>query len=390
MYPLKTTLLGLSDNETSELRRLLENIPAEIVTVGKVSDLPRLANLGTESARAFLIRVKNSDDLEVLRRLNRTLPGSPILALMNGDSDVAAVLHTLRAGAAQVVFFPLQPADLRSALETLALQFGYDSGIGGVVAIAGVTEGCGATSLGINLAYDVATIRKRDCILAEIPVHIGRLALALDIEPKLSIHDLLAGGDVLDVAAVNPFLIKATGSLRVLPAPTAAIHTAPIGCDRIIELIDQLQRMADVVLLDLPATFDDTYFRILERADRILLVGEQTIPSIHDMKLVRDTLRERGCMASMTTVVNKFDPKEPVLSKKRISEQLGVQDLYVVALDSKNYRRAQNEGASLHRGAPRCAALRDIRAIVDGLIGQPEPPAAASARRGWLANLFAL
>ncbi len=154
-----------------------------------------------------------------MSRLNQLFMGKPIVTLLNEDSDVSAVLHIQRAGAAQVLLLPFQPGQLRAALDTVARQFGCPTTSSKVIAVLGASEGCGATTLAINLSDAIANEHHKSCILVELSLRLGRLGSYLNIEPMVTISDLLAGDSALEVNAVNLALVRVTDRFQVMAGP---------------------------------------------------------------------------------------------------------------------------------------------------------------------------
>ena len=78
-----------------------------------------------------------------------------------------------RAGAAQVVQLPLDRNDFHSALIMIAAQFGRTSLDRHVFAVTGATGGCGATTIAVNLAAEIANQIGQSTILAEMTLQMA-------------------------------------------------------------------------------------------------------------------------------------------------------------------------------------------------------------------------
>ena len=59
-------------------------------------------------------------------------------------------------------------------------------------------------------------------------------------------------------------------------------------------VVDTLKLIADVVVLDVPCTYDDIYFETLAAANQAILIGEQKLPSIRALKMVREAIGRPG------------------------------------------------------------------------------------------------
>lgn len=387
MYPLKAILIGCNEHETGLLRHELSNLVVDIEDrFAALDDIMKQRQAISELPCFFLVRVNSGEDLNTIQVLLRAFKGKPVLALMNTDRDQSAVLRTFAAGAAQAILLPLKPSELRVALETLALQFGYDTGAARVIAVSSVTGGCGATTLAINLAWEVATVYEKDCILVELSAHLGRLALNLDLKPKVSTYDVLTQSGPLDIENVKWGLIKLMERLQVLAGPWKLPARVPVAAERFHQLIEQLRQLASVVVVDVPSSFDEVYWDTLQQADNVLLVGEQSVPSIHDLAVVREALDQPGRRGEYSFVINKYDSSERTFGLARLRELLPASVLHTVALDVKAFRACLNNGTVLRNEVPNSRALQDIDALARTLVAPNQT--FQRQHTGWLPKLL--
>lgn len=373
MYPLKIVLVGCREADQLDLRHELAEQGA-VVQAQFPDAKAAIAGLFPphESKRLFIYQI-TTDDLRQLERLNDSFVGRPILALVSSATDTRLVLRAMRAGAAQVVALPIQPEDLRSALDRIARQFGYPSSESKVIAVTGVSEGCGATTIAINLAAEVAQSFKVPCILAELSLRLGRLAVYLDLEPRVTTRDLLTDMDRLDIDVVRQALIPASENLRVLAGPHKGIATEPTTPQNVIRVIDYLRRLAPVVVLDMPYTFDELYFKIISIADEVVLVGQQNVPSVQALKTVRDTL-QKSEGTTIYPVINRYNNRLNDFTAKHIQDLLQIPKVFTIANDHSSVTMAENEGRTLRQRSPGSRTLVNIDELVAALLGVPEMP----------------
>jgi pilus assembly protein CpaE len=376
VYPFQVVVVGGGEDILPDVRRELCNrfatLEAEFPDVaGAVARLP----LDPADKRLFIIRLASPQDLPQLRRLSSTYPGQPVVALMDGATDNRALIQAMRAGAAQVVLVPLRPDDFQGALESVALQFGHPAGESRVVAVSGVTEGSGATTVAINLAYQIAHIRQARCILAELSLRMGRLGTYLDIDPRFTTQDLLADADRLDLHMVEQALTPFGEHPHVLAGPRERLQPLAPPAPAVLRLVEYSRRLAGVVVLDMPYTFDELYFQALAAADQVVLVGEQAVPSLHDLELVRETLRLDYGIRATYPVINRYDPRKPNLQVSRLAEVLHAPHLLTIANDNAAVSAALDNGRPLQLQAPNSPALRDIDALARLPLGVANPAA---------------
>jgi pilus assembly protein CpaE len=364
MFPLEVVVVGVRDDVLPHLRRELSNLAVRVV--GEFSDAGEAIaafGLSNQEMRMFIQYVHGPEGMEQLKRLARTYASRPVLALMDGTNDVSTVTAAMRAGALQIVTLPLSAEDLRAAMDCLALHFAYSGETSRVIAVAGVTGGSGATTLAINLAHEIAAQHRRHTILAELSLQMGMLAPYLDVSPKFTTHDLLAEMERVDVYVVQQVLTKVAENFDVLAGPHSDIERLQISAQDVIRLVEYTKQLADVVVLDVPCTLDSLYFETLAAANQIVLVGEQKIPSVRNLQMVRSTLQRDYSVKMQYVVINRYDSRIQEFSEKQLSQILNVPKLVTIANDYASVISAVNHGRLLRLEAPNSRVVRDIAAL---------------------------
>jgi pilus assembly protein CpaE len=376
MYPLRAILVGHPEAEAAAIRGALANLA--VIVDAEFTDADQVIHNRdslVQSKYLFVARVNAASDLLQIRRLLRAFPGNPILALLNQDSDLQGLLTTQRAGAIQIAFRPLQSDDLQAALETITLQLGINAASSKAIVVCGVTEGAGATSLAVNLANEIATVLQIDCVLVELSPGMGNLATYLDLEPRITTRDLLTDAAAMELPRVKQALSKVADHLHVLAGPYREPSTLAPSPARVLQLIGHLRRLADVVVLDMPYDFGQTYLGAFAASDQILLVGEQTVPSVHDLRIVRDSLEKGTVDAKRHYVISRFDFSDDQFSTERLKEIFQTDQVWPVSNDRLAFRSAMNEGKTLRGMFSHSAAVRDVQQLAAALFGLNKPTA---------------
>jgi len=390
MYPLNVILIGFVETDALfDLRRELHNAAVAVETeysdVGAaLAALPLLP----DGKRLFALFIKSELDLKQLERLTEVFPGQPILALLDAGNDSAMILKAMRAGASQVVMLPLVTEDFQAALSRLAQQFGQVQGESTVIAVSGVSEGCGATTISLNLAREIAQVHQLPCILVETSFQMGRLACSLNVEPHFTTADLLGDIDRLDLEAIRRSLTEVGPNFSILPGPYQGIVPAEISTASVVRLLNYLRQLARVIIVDLPSRFDAIYFDALALASRVVLVADQKIPSLHALRLVLDALAQKEVVAAKTVVINRYDSGNEAFDLKRLEELLRPEHLMTIANDYPHFVAAANGGRALRDVAPHCQALADIDRLAAVVLGAEKPHAPKESLLSRLMNSF--
>ncbi len=153
-----------------------------------------------------------------------------------------------------------------------------------MIAIFSGKGGVGKSVLSINLAAMVGTETGDDVALVDLDLQFGDLAVLLGLQPVDTIADVPAAKRV-DASFLASIMPEATGHLRVLCSPLSPELADLVRPEHVAAVIDALKGAFECVVIDLSQHLDDVSLTALERADRIVLVIDNNLPSIKDAKL---------------------------------------------------------------------------------------------------------
>lgn len=397
MFPLNVVLIGCSGDLLQLLRLELSvhaaRIEAEFLGVESaisslrpppsVEDVRRGKSEPPPEAprRLFIVHLDSAQELPAIKRLGSFFLGNPVVVLIGNSSDSSIPITAMRMGASQVVMLPLQADDFKQALDCISAQFGSPVG-NRVIAVAGSTGGCGTTTIAINVAFEIAQQQPLRVILAELSLQVGKLPLYLNVEPRYTTHDLLKEIHRLDLYFMQQALTPIVDRFHILAGPYHAVTPLHVPTSDVLLLIECLRQLADVIVLDVPCTYDPMYFETLKAADEVLLVSEQKVPSIRSLQMIHESLMD----TPHHMVLNRYDPDLPGFSVDRLKQMLQVTDICTITSDYAAVSAAVNQGLPLRLKDPRCAVLADIEVIAQKLV--PKEVAKDAKRTGMFGGLI--
>jgi pilus assembly protein CpaE len=375
VYQLNVILIGCGDDVAPHLRRELINngatLESEFQDVSHALDALR-SSKGTR--RLLIVRLEPFESFEELGRLSHALPDCTVVVLMDstGDDRIqlnSSFLSIMRLGVSQIVALPLSPQDFNTALKRIAEKTAPSAkDRSRVFAVAGVTGGCGATSLAINLGQEIAHLWKKRCILVDLALKLGAAASHLNIEPTRSLNDLLCQKPRFDEPFLRKVLIRINDNYDLLPGPDRLVAGQVYSPADVLQLIDRLKPFCDVLVLDLPCTYDDFYFGVLKSADQVILVGEPKVPSIRALKLVHEMVGRGQSGETEHAVINRFDENAGRLSGALLARILGTTKFHTISQELTAFSDAENRGCTLRQRSLHSAALVEIGALARDLV----------------------
>lgn len=381
MYPLPVVTVGVQDNQLPAVRRELAHLHAEVEcefpSAAAVAECLRPTR---RQQRLLVVQVSPECDAPAIERLEDEFRGWPILGLVPADSTVHDVLEVNRAGACQVVGLPPGRADFHRAMVVIESQFAKKLLDRHVFAVAGAVGGSGTSTIAINLAHEIAVKFRRSTILAELSLQAGALASHLDIQPKVTLADLLREIHRVDDLLVEKSLVPFADGLKILPG--AQDYAPIVGVDvcHLSRLISCFRKIADVTVLDVPDMFHGFGPMAVEDADRVVLVGVQNVPSIRSMKMFCDHLSAERLNHSVWVVINRYNPQLKGFTLAEIRDMLGAPHVVTISNDFRAVNMAINHGKPLRLVTPGTPILRDVDNLIEGLLGLKGPKVHAPHR----------
>jgi pilus assembly protein CpaE len=375
VYPLDVILIGCGDDVAPHLRRELINNGATLESEFQdVSHAVEALQSSKGKRRLLILRLEPFNSFEDLGRLCHVLPDCSVVVMMDSSGDDriqlnSSFLSVMRLGVSQIVGLPLNPQDFTTALKRIAEKSATSaSNRSRVFAVAGVTGGCGATSLAINLGQEIAHLWKKRCILVDLSLKLGAAASHLNIEPTCSMNDLLCNKPRLDEPLIRKALIRINENYDLLPGPDRLVAGQVYRSADVLQLIERLKPLCDVLVLDLSCTYDDFYFQVLKLADHVILVGEPKVPSIRALKLVHQMVVRDQTGETEHLVINRFDEKSGSLSSALLARIVGTTKFHTISHDLSAFSDAENRGCTLRQCALHSAALGEIGALARHLL----------------------
>jgi pilus assembly protein CpaE len=339
-----------------------------------------------------LMHVSSEEQLGQLKYLRQNFPGRPLIVLVEEDCAVDLLFAVSQVGGGPVLRFPLEAEELQVALRCLKASHSPPSPVAArrVIAVSGATGGCGATTLAVNLAYEIAAKFDLSCILVDL-ARGGIVNVCLDVEPKHSLADLLADMRSADVHFVEKMLIPVNDRLRIFPAPPMQHEPLTASPEDIVTAIDLIKQLADVVVLDLPL-HNDVRFEAYASVNQALLVAEQTVPALRALGHARQVI-EGIEGVRQTVVINRYNSRMEGFSLPQLQQLLKTTQVVTVANDYTSVAGSLNEGRPLRLNAPGSRVVGDIHnlakmQVVPGYTSGQPPAARKGMGLKWLRNPF--
>ena len=187
---------------------------------------------------AMAIDGEDEDNLVLMGEIIALAKSKGINIILIAEDVTPASLHQLlRKGADEFVPYPLPERELQSAIERLkkgneaAAQAAHAtpqlkagaSKEGALLVVHGLAGGCGATTLAVNLAWELANVQKEEppsVCLIDLDLQYGSVSTYLDLPRREVVFEMLSDTENLDDEIFGQALLSFEDRMQVLTAPS--------------------------------------------------------------------------------------------------------------------------------------------------------------------------
>lgn len=385
---LKVLLVSRRKDTLDSLQALLGRYPGitlerKLVVNGHTDPLHGVAELPD----ALVLHLGETWRAELEGLAARAADRRPPLVVVGSAADAAAMRLAMQAGARDLLPMPLIEADLVAALKRIERdrQAAAPSRKRATTVFINAKGGCGGTFLACNVAHTLATRFGRRVVLLDLDLQFGTIPVYFDLFPVRGLLQALENVEGLDETALDGYLARHPSGLAVLGQ--AAQDCLPLGgvsLDSVTKLIRLLERTHDHLLIDLPRNLNAMACRVIERAENVALIVQQSVTVLRDAGRLTTCLRRDLAVSSerIATVINRYD-RRSAISAQDIQNTLTCGEPVLVPNDYRNVEESITTGQPLLSHGSATSVAKAIQSLAQRLDGEP-----AEDRRGLLARAF--
>lgn len=333
---------------------------------------------------ALAIDEADEDNLALLGEIITQAKSRDVKVILIAEDVTPASLHSLlRQGADEFVPYPLPEKELGEAIERVRAK---DAALaaaaaaptlqtdsqkeGAVIVVHGLAGGTGATTLAVNLAWELASAKKENnpsvCIL-DLDLQYGAVATFLDLPRREVVYDMLSDTEGMDDEIFGQSLLTFQDKLQVLTAPMEMLPLDLISSEDVNRVLTMARRHFDYVVIDMPSTLVSWSEAVLSSAHVYFATVEL------DMRCAQNTLRFKRALQAEELPLEKLRyvmnraPKFTDLSGKarvkRMAESLGVSIDVLMPDGGKPITQGADHGLPLAESAPKNPLRREIQKL---------------------------
>jgi len=347
---------------------------------------------------AIAIDETDEDDLVMLGEIISLASKKDIKVILIAEDVSPAALHQLlRQGADEFVPYPLPENELKSAIARLqksastaanATPVAIDrstEGTGVLLAVQGLAGGTGATTLAVNLAWELANVEKANppkvCLL-DFSLQFGSTSTFLDLPRREVVFEMWSDTETMDDDVFRQALVCFEEKLWVLTAPKDIIPLDMITSEDVNKVLEIARRHFDYVIVDMPTT-------LVQWTEAVLNASQIYFSTLElDMRSAQNALRMKRALQSEDLPVEKLrfclnrSPKFTDLNGKsrvkRMAESLDISIELLLPDGGRAVCQSSDHGLPLASAAAKNPLRREIAKLANSLheLGKSDAEAA--------------
>ncbi|SEK19449.1 AAA family ATPase [Pacificibacter marinus] len=351
---------------------------------------------------AVAIDHQDESMLAVIADLIKSAKAQDVKVILIADEVSPMALHQLlQLGAEDFIPYPLPENALQDAIARLdapqkvvASDF-VDTGTpstraanGIVLPVFGMSGGAGATTLAVNLAWELANVEKSGqqprVLLMDLNLQFGSVSTYLDLPRREAVYELLSATEHMDDEAFKQALTNFNDKMSVLTAPADLLPLDFIENQDLERLMEMARHHFDYIVIDMPSTLVNWSEIILSQADIMFSPFEL------DMRSAQNILRLKSALKAEELPFEKFRfllnraPKGMDLSAKsrikRMSESLDIAVEVQLPDGGKAVLQSNDQGLPLAIEAPKNLLRKEIQKLAASLHARQSEDLRAAAQ----------
>lgn len=258
-------------------------------------------------------------------------------------NDVNLYRELVKSGVSEYIVAPISMADVLGAITSIFVDPEAEP-LGKSYAVLGAKGGVGASTIAHNLAWTISETFRSETIIADMDLPFGTANIDFDQDPPQGMSEAVFSPERIDDVYLDRLLVKCSDHLSLLAAPSTLERAYDFEGDAFIKLLDTVQRMAPVVVLDMPHTWNDWTRKTLAHVDEIVIVSTPELAALRNTKNLVDTLAAlRPNDKAPLLVLNQIGvPKRPEISVLNFAGPLQLMPAAEIPFDPQLFGTASN------------------------------------------------
>ena len=313
--------------------------------------------------------------LQEIMQLAEVCDSGTRVLIIGRSNEVRLYRELIRNGVSDYLVSPASLPEVISVLDTLFTD-PSTAPSGRSIAVIGAKGGVGSSTLAHNISWSLANQFKHEVVLADMDLPFGTVNINFDQDPTLGIADAVYAPERVDEVYLDRLLAESSEHLSLLAAPSTLEKTYDFESESFVSVIDAALRTTQLLVLDMPHSWNSWIRTTLMRADEVIIVATPDLASLRNTKNLLDTLillRPNDRPAHL--ILNQIGvAKRPEISVTDFCTPLNVKPLAVIEHDPQLFGTAANNAHMLGEADQNHKISQKITDIARELLGKHDVP----------------
>jgi pilus assembly protein CpaE len=374
---LRTVIVDSDAQARATVRQLLGTVSA--VLVGEFSSVSEaIIEAPLRRADVALVGAASIVDaqraLRAVEQLARTLTDAAIVVI-GSHFSADTVIGMMRAGAVEVIHWPLDRDELIEAFDTVHRsrhRTPPTRPVGEIVSVFAAKGGLGATSVATNVAVVLAERKAAGTLLVELDGRPSDVATLLNFRVTYSVLDAFRNIDRLDESFLRGLVARHDSGLWVLPGPRQ-YEPFTVAADDVRNGLELVRSHFDHVVLDVRHEPDPATLAALATSDTVLFLTSLNVAALRAGAAALTVFRDAGVdLAHVRVIVMREGASEDV-TLAQAEDTLHARIAAKVVNDYPAAMAAINSGEPVMTRSPRSKVSKSIRDLVSTVVAPVAP-----------------
>lgn len=243
-----------------------------------------------------------------------------------------------------------------------------------IFAVQSASGGDGATTVAVNLAWELANIDKEKApkvCLIDMGLQFGSVATYLDLQRAGTVFQVLTDITNMDEQGFMQSLTPYREKIHVFTAPSDVLPLDVIGPEEMEGLLKLAKSCFDIVIIDMPAAVTAWTETVLEMSDIYFVTCGLEVRSAQNALRFQRLLQGEGLPTEkLGFLLNRAPGKMDMSGKSRIDKMADSLDVKFHAVfpdGGKQVTEVNDQAAPLSEMAPRNALTKEVHKLAKDL-----------------------
>jgi len=292
-----STVILTKNQRLSELLSLYIKENPNFELLENSLDKSELYNILSSIVKSLLVVDMEVYSFDFIEHIAADCPGCKIVAIKEAP-DVNFIVKVVRAGAKEILSYPVVKSEFEEILKRIELQFSdiyQKQDKCKMISVFSNKGGIGKTSIASNLALELAKITKENVALIDLNFQFGDITTILDIKPSYDISYMIKNLNSLnkDFLLFTMEKYKNT-SLYIMADPPYFKQAENISSKQIAKLFEILKECFSYIVVDTAASFDNKTVTALDYSDLLFLTTTVSLPALRNCQRCLDLFEKLG------------------------------------------------------------------------------------------------